>query len=374
MMDKEIMPNMKGVKGVPKWVLVFLALLVGPAIWLQNPEQTDTSKIKWRLDGGLETYVLLPFTPMEGNTLPSPFVSYHRTNEFNLNMGFLRAEVGQNQWRVRMAGMFGTYAIANLSSEPEGIRWLYEANLGIKLSRKKNLWLEAGILPSHIGFETPFGLDNHNLSRSLVADNSPYYMAGAQVSYQSPSEKWLIRGILMNGWQQVFRPRAELPAIGHQVVWSPNEKFSLLSSSFVGKIARDSSQHWRLYHHAFVRYQWHARWEGLGGFDIGSQSSAQGWNIWWSPVLQLRFKAHSRVHLAGRLEGYADPHQQIIRMEQVPGWKVWGGSMNLDVQFLKYVKWRLEARYLFHQNGEPLSPSISSSSLGWVATSLGVRF
>ncbi len=336
--------------------------------------QSDSSKVKWRLDGGLETYVLIPFTPMQGNALPSPLVSYHRAGELNLNMGFLRAEVGQERWRVKLSGMFGTYALANLAAEPEGIRWLYEANVGLKLSRKKNLWLEAGILPSHIGFETPFGLDNLNLSRSLVADNSPYFMAGAQLTYQTPSGKWLVRGLLMNGWQQVFKPHWSLPALGHQVVWSPNEKCSVQSSSFVGTVSRDSTQRWRLYHHAYARYQWSERWEWIGGFDVGSQSSDVGWKWWWSPVMQLRFKAHPRVHLAARVEGYSDPNQQIIRMDQVQGWKVWGGSMNIDVQFLKFAKWRIEARYLFHQDGEPLTEGIPGTSLGWVSTSLGVRF
>ena len=39
------------------------------------------------------------------------------------------------------------------------------ANAGYKLSAKKAWWLDIGVLPSHIGFESAVGKDNWTLTR-----------------------------------------------------------------------------------------------------------------------------------------------------------------------------------------------------------------
>ena len=69
----------------------------------------------------------------------------------------------------------GTYMNANYAAEPEYLKNIYEANAGIKISKNENLWIDVGILPSHIGFETAIRKDNWTLTRSMVAENSPYY-------------------------------------------------------------------------------------------------------------------------------------------------------------------------------------------------------
>jgi hypothetical protein len=49
---------------------------------------------------------------------------------------------------------------------------IYEANVGISLNKKNNLWVDAGVMPSHIGFESAISMDNWYLTRSLLAENS----------------------------------------------------------------------------------------------------------------------------------------------------------------------------------------------------------
>lgn len=61
---------------------------------------------------------------------------------------------------------------------------MFEANAGVKLSKKKELWLMQGSCPANIGFESAIGKDCWNLTRSMLADNTPYYEAGARVSYR----------------------------------------------------------------------------------------------------------------------------------------------------------------------------------------------
>lgn len=121
--------------------------------------QTDTTKAKVTLSGYTEVYYSYdPTTP--SNNKKSDFVfSHNRSNEVNLNLGFIKANYQTKTVRANMALMAGTYANANLANEPGLLKAIYEANVGIKLSKKRNLWLEAGIMPSHIGFESAIGKD-----------------------------------------------------------------------------------------------------------------------------------------------------------------------------------------------------------------------
>jgi hypothetical protein len=75
---------------------------------------------------------------------------------------------------------------------------------------------------SHIGFESAIGKDCWNLTRSILADNSPYYESGAKLSYTSKNEKWFISGLILNGWQRIQRVEGNnLPAFGHQLTFKP---------------------------------------------------------------------------------------------------------------------------------------------------------
>jgi hypothetical protein len=83
--------------------------------------------------------------------------------------------------------MIGNYAQYNLLTEPTWAQFIYEANVGFKISRKQNVWLDAGIMPSHIGFESAVSADCWTLTRSILAENSPYYETGVKISYTNQS-------------------------------------------------------------------------------------------------------------------------------------------------------------------------------------------
>lgn len=58
-------------------------------------------------------------------------------------------------------------------------------------------------MPSHIGFESAIGKDCWNLTRSILADNSPYYETGIKLGYTSKNEKLYLAGMYLNGWQRI---------------------------------------------------------------------------------------------------------------------------------------------------------------------------
>ncbi len=138
--------------------------------------------------GYLETYYSFDFGNPKQHNRPY-FYSHNKHNELNLNLGFIKANYIKDNLRGNIALMAGTYPEYNLASEEDGLKNIFEANVGVKISSKHNLWIDAGIMPSHIGFESAIGKDCVNLTRSLLADNSPYYETGVKLGYTSPSEK-----------------------------------------------------------------------------------------------------------------------------------------------------------------------------------------
>ena len=95
--------------------------------------------------------------------------------------------------------------------------------------------MELGILPSYIGFETATSSANLTLTRSLLAENSPYFMTGVKYTYK-PSDKWQFSGLITNGWQRINKPDKSIsPALGSQLVYKPSVKSLFNWSTYVGK-------------------------------------------------------------------------------------------------------------------------------------------
>jgi hypothetical protein len=112
---------------------------------------------------------------------------------------------------------------------------LNEAFVGLYLDSAKKQTIEVGILPSYIGFETAISSSNLTLTRSLLAENSPYYMTGVKYGYK-PNEKWSLAFLVTNGWQRIKRTNTKIPlALGTQISCKTNEKSLFNWSSYLGK-------------------------------------------------------------------------------------------------------------------------------------------
>ncbi len=134
----------------------------------QAPEKTEP---KLTISGYAEAYYVFDFNKPDNHTRPGFLYNHTRHNELNINLAMLKASYVADRVRGNLAIMAGTYAQYNMASEQELIRHIYEANVGIRIG--KGLWVDAGIMPSHIGFESAIGKDNFTLTRSLMAENSP---------------------------------------------------------------------------------------------------------------------------------------------------------------------------------------------------------
>lgn len=317
-------------------------------ISLNSFAQTDSTKNPLSISGYIETYYSYDFANSSDHDRPGFIYSHNRHNEVNLNLGFIKAAYATNKVRANLALMAGTYANANLAAEPGVLRNIFEANAGVKISEKKKLWIDAGIFTSHIGFESAIGKDCWNLTRSILADNSPYFESGVKVSYTSDNEKWFVSGLILNGWQRIQRVNGNnTPAFGHQLTFKPNSKVTLNSSSFVGSDTPDSIRQMRYFHNLYGQLQLTKKFGMILGFDIGAQQKAKNssdYNTWYTPILILKYAPAEKISIAARGEYYSDANGVIINTGTLNGFKTHGYSLNLDYQIMNNAVWRIEGR------------------------------
>ncbi len=359
---------------------IFAFLMFGFGFFNQTIAQKDSIINPLKITGYIETYYIYDFGNPSDHNRPSFIYSYNRHNEVNLNFGYIQAEYNKDNVRGKLGLMSGTYANANLAAETGVLKNIFEANVGVKISKNKNIWIDAGVFASHIGFESAVGSTCWNLTRSMLADNSPYYESGAKIGYTSKNEKWFLSGLILNGWQRIQKVNGNnTPAFGHQITFKPNQNLTFNSSSFVGSDSPDSVRQWRYFHNFYGQMQLSKKWGLIAGFDIGAQQKEKEnnhYNIWYSPVFIARYTPNNKLSFAARAEYYADKSQVIIVTGTPNGFQTLGYSLNMDWQLADKLLWRIEGRTLQSQKDSIFMDSNQKSIRNnyFVGTSLSLSF
>ncbi len=317
-------------------------------------EKAKPWKGQLELSGYVEAYYMFDINQPQSGNRPSFIYSHNRHNEVNINHAYVKLNYSAQRLRANIAIMAGTYANANLAAEPGVLKNLYEANAGINLLKKKQLWLDAGVFASHIGFESAVSKDCWNLTRSILADNSPYYESGVKLTYTSDNGNFLASALVLNGWQRIQRVGASsLPSFGWQVQGNIAGKLLLNSSSFIGTDKPDSVRQMRYFHNFYAIYNPVSVFGLTLGFDIGAEQQAKGssnYNVWYSPVLIARVAPIEKLALAARLEYYSDKNGTIIATGTPNGFQTFGYSLNVDVIPFANALIRFEGRVFQSRN------------------------
>jgi hypothetical protein len=269
--------------------------------------------------------------------------------------------------------MAGTYVNRNLAHEPGTLRNIFEANVGVKLLKNKSLWLDVGVMPSHIGFESAIGMDCKNMTRSIVADNTPYYESGAKLSYETDNEKWLFSLLFLNGWQRIQRvPGNQKPSFGHQVQWKPKKGITLNSSSFIGSVAPDILQQKRYFHNFYLEHAFKEHWGYILGFDIGLEHFQQEslMHYFYVPTLITWFDLSPAFTLSYRFEYFRDMNAVILQTEN----EIFGTSANLDYRITDNCLLRAEYRHFNSSSAIFANNNIPSRLNTYLGMSIAVKF
>lgn len=350
---------------------------------LTNGQSQADSVSNWEkkpvmnLSGFVDVFYVYDFN-RPTTTHRQPFLYNHnRHNEFNLNLGMVKLSVEHPKYRTNLAFHAGTYSNDNYANEPGLLKNIFEANVGISLNKKNNLWVDAGVMPSHIGFESAISMDNWNLTRSLLAENSPYFLSGAKLTYL-PNNKWEFAGLIVNGWQRIQRLSGNsMMSLGTKINFKPSDQIQLNWSTFIGTDDPDSTRRMRYFSNFYGQFQFSEKFGLIAGFDLGFQQRSKNsttYDPWYSPVLIAQLKINQTWKTALRAEYYQDQTGIIIPTPASIGFKTSGLSLNIGYSPSQTLVWRLEGRWLnsinpiFESNSELINNNF------FIGTSFAIKF
>lgn len=285
-----------------------------------------------------------------------------RHNEFNVNLAFVDATLSAPKLRGRFAAQFGTSVQANYATEPrvgmlsgpDVSRFIQEAFVGVQIV--PTLWLDGGVFFSPFGSENWISRDNWTYTRSLIADNSPYYEAGVKATWQvTPALAGQLH--IINGWQNISETNSD-KAIGVRVDYTVSPALALAYDGFLGNEMPDTApRQTRLWQEGIATLSVNSRWQLRSTFDYGSQQrrSGDGHATWLGWAVITRYRPSTRIAVAARAERYSDPEQVIVNTGRPYGLRATGWSVNADLSPQSGVLWRTEARWLTAR--DPLFPT-----------------
>ncbi len=302
----------------------------------------DSSKLTF--SGYVDVYYQYDFDKPQNNKRPFFLYNHKKNNEVTINLAFAKVNYTANNVRANIGVMAGTYPQYNLAAEPQMLQHIYEANIGVELSKKNKIWVDAGIMPSHIGFESAVSADCYTLSRSLLAENSPYFETGIKLTKTNKKENIFVSILYLNGWQRIQKPQGfTKPSFGMQINAKPNNKLTINYSNFFGTDKPDSIKAFRTYHNFYAIYEPNGKTGFIAGVDVGTEDEA----VWYSPVLMVKKALAKKATLAVRAEWFKDKNQIIQTTGTQNGFNVVGLSVNYDYAIANNILFRVEAKNYF---------------------------
>jgi Putative beta-barrel porin-2, OmpL-like. bbp2 len=371
-------------KAIMRYLPTLLVLLTVPGLCRAQTaavvdSAADANAIKPRFYGYTGVYYGYDFNVPRTRTRPGFVYSENRHNEVSINIALLGARFANDRVRGTFAIQTGTYPDANYAAEPQVFKHIYEAYAGVRL--RERLWLDAGVFLSHIGLEGPISRDDLTLTRSILADNSPYYEAGAKLTYDTPNGHWTFVGLVLNGWQ-VIRDQNENMSTGWQVQWKPTDKWVVNSSSYAGEGPNQPDsvgRQLRYFHNLYATYQPTEKLKVAASFDVGAQRrlSSARYDQWQAAAVLFNQRVGAKTAINGRLEYFRDPAHVLIpraRLRPEAGFTIGAASLGFDYFPVPRCVVRLEGKTYHAQQGvfERDQRAVSNSTV--VTTLLGLTF
>lgn len=300
-----------------------------------------------------------------------------RNDEVIVNHALLSLRYATDAYRVRVALQAGTFVEANYVGADAAWKNVHELTAGARIA--DGLWIDAGIMPSHIGYESMIARDNINVSRSLIADYTPYYEAAVKLTW-SPSSMIDASILLLNGWQQIVDVNDD-KAFGSQVVIRPTSALTMNWSTYVGNEPTPTGTGLRFHNDVWIQVQAlddlllallaDACLQSRPADTTGTADSTYGM---WYLALQSRYSVSDAVRIGARVEWFDDPNTILIAPANATSFRTGGASLNVDVLPSAPVLLRGEVRWLGADNDVfPSSNGFRSSDV-FVTASMSVAF
>jgi len=278
------------------------------------------------------------------------FVSQSRHNEFNVNLAYLSLKFQSPRVRATFTPGFGTYMNANYAAEKVTLRNILEANVGVKLFRNKNIWLDAGVIGSPYTNESAISFDQIMYTRSFAPEYVPYYLTGAKLSVPL-TPKLNAYVYLLNGWQVIEDVNSPL-ALGTQLEYKPNSQWLLNWNTYYGNENSGAAPNYsnRFFSDVYAVYQPGKRVTlaacVYGGIQQKMIPDGKTNSNWWQANISGKVRTAPNQFAAARIEYFSDPQQVMIKtVTGAPEFQCASASLGYNVYITPQVMFRTEARY-----------------------------
>ncbi len=306
-------------------------------------------KGKVTVEGYVDTYFAYNFNEPEGGDQPY-LVSMARHNEININLAFVDVKYSSSRLRARVVPGFGTYVNANYINEKGSLKNLIEANCGIKLFKHKNIWLDVGILGSPYTNESAISKDHLTYTRSLAAENVPYYLSGTKLSLPV-SNKLNAYLYLINGWQQITDQNSN-KSFGSQIEFRPSNFLLINWNNYLGNESAsiDSIKGLRYFTDIYFIYS-KGRLSMSSCVYYGVQENLESMLKWWQANVICRYAFTSLMSGSFRLEYFKDVDGALVLpIAPVNGFETIGMSLGINFKLEDNILFRTEARQFVSNN------------------------
>jgi hypothetical protein len=292
--------------------------------------------------------------------------------------------VGLMQGQIKVAGTSrslwwnltiqeGWFTKANYLGEDAKWRFLQEASVHGRVSDK--LVIRAGVMPSHIGYESMIARENITLSRSFTADNTPYYETGVAARYEA-QDNLTVQFLVLNGWQRIVDNNDDI-SCGTSVSYVPHPKVEMSWNTYLGNDQpRGSARLLRLHNNFWTSINLTEELTLVGLLDVGIQERAQqGTSQQWYAGAVSRYSITENLRIAGRIEHYSDPDAFIVQTPLGGSFTASAASINADFRLLTNLLIRGEWRTI-HYNDAFLNRQTATprSSESYVTLSISTAF
>ena len=279
------------------------------------------------------------------------FYNHHLHNTIAPNAFILESRYHNRGVYAQLDLMFGSYSGRIMANEPLWATPIYQAYVGWKVY--KNTFVEAGIFESGIGLESAKGAENPTLTRSIYAENTPYFLSGIRARWNDPTDVFMVEVALVNGWETITRQAAE-SAPGVMGRWRLGSNkvqvhYNFLYTSDAPGLVypRNRMLNGFYFKHALNKWQWFLGYDAI---------RTDGANV-HMPYLILRREINEKWAVALRGEyardfsdsGFLRPYEgpQVSNIfEFRRDLRVYGSSLNVDFSPRENLLIRAEFRVL----------------------------
>ena len=218
--------------------------------------------------------------------------------------------------RARFTPAFGTYMNANYAQEKGALKFILEGNIGVKLFKKYDIWLDAGVLGSPYTNESAISKDHLMYSRSFSAENVPYYLSGLKLAVPI-KEKITFYTYLLNGWQQIYDQNKQ-KSLGTQLEIRPNKNNLFNWDTYIGNEQSSFNPNYGMRYFSdlywiFEKGKWKVTSCAYAGFQqVKDSLNSTNGKFWWQANFIARRLFKNNWNISGRVEYFNDPSNAIV--------------------------------------------------------------